>query len=104
MSRSDSQYRLPTDRGIAVVRSMDDGTKEVLVCDGVSGGRPKNLYATHFRVRTLRIHPGVRMEHSGGMSSTRQIVEVSSERPEEADIRVPGHGTTLVSEAEALRG
>ena len=98
-----SDFHLPTDHGIAVVQEMDDGTKKVMVCDSVVGGEPQNVYAIHFKCRSLRVGPGVRMEHAATGSHTRQTVEVFAEERGVVHLRAMQHGVTPILEAEARR-
>ncbi|QKW34628.1 hypothetical protein HUT06_11790 [Actinomadura sp. NAK00032] len=98
-----SDYYLPTDHGYAVVQDMEDGTKKVMVCDSVVGGEAQNVYAIHFKCTSLRVGPGVRMEHVSGGSHTRQVVEVFSEQRGVVDLRAPARGTAPLLEADARR-
>jgi hypothetical protein len=98
-----SDTRTLTNHGIAVVQNVADGLKEVLVCDAVLAGRPSNVYATHFKVQKVQVHPGVRLKHAGDLSYTQQVVEVSSEERGVVHVWPLGHGQALVTEARALR-
>ncbi|MGP4026826.1 hypothetical protein [Actinomadura sp. 3N407] len=98
-----SDYHLPTDHGVAVVQDMNDGTKKVMVCDAVVGGEPQNVYAIHFKCTSLRVGPGVRMEHGAAGSHTRQVVEVFSVERGVVEVRTLRRGGNPVLEAEALR-
>ena len=68
-----------TDHGFVVVRDNGDGTKKVMVCDGVAAGEPKNVYAVHFKCTSLTVHPGIRMVNTAGGSYSKQVVEVFAE-------------------------
>ena len=68
-----------TDHGFVVVRDNDDGTKKVMVCDGVAAGEPKNVYAVHFTCTSLTVHPGISMVNTAAGSYSKQVVEVYAE-------------------------
>lgn len=97
------ELHLPTDHGYAVVQDMDDGTKKVMVCDSVVGGEPQNVYAIHFKCTSVRVGPGVRMEHGPSGSHTRQVVAVFSTQRGVVDVRALKRGASPVLEAEARR-
>jgi len=48
---------IPTDRGIVYVRTHADGTRSVLICCGVEGGRPVHVFAIHSRAARLDVDP-----------------------------------------------
>ncbi|TDC69477.1 hypothetical protein E1200_08415 [Actinomadura sp. GC306] len=98
-----ADYQSPTDHGFAVVQAMDDGTKKVMVCDSVVGGEPQNVYAIHFKCTSLRVGPGVRMEHGAAGSHTRQVVEVFSAERGVVEVRALQRGGNPVLEEEARR-
>jgi hypothetical protein len=96
-----TEFNYPTDRGFVVMRTMDDGTKRVMVCDGVVGGEPKNVYAMHFRCTSVRVHPGVKMVNTKTTSYTKHIVEVSAESPGVVHLSAIRQGMSPVLDAEA---
>jgi hypothetical protein len=98
-----TDYYLPTDHGYAVVQDMEDGTKKVMVCDSVVGGVPQNVYAIHFKCTSLRVGPGVRMEHAAAGSHTRQVVEVFAERRGVVHLRALKRGANPLLEEAARR-
>jgi hypothetical protein len=98
-----SDNRVITDHGIAVVQEVADGLKEVMVCDAVSAGQPNNVYAVHFGVKKVQVHPGVRLKHTSELSYTRQIVEVSSKQDGVVHVRPLGQGDAMVKDARAMR-
>jgi hypothetical protein len=50
---------LPDDRGIVYLRSHSDGTRSVLICCGVEGGRPVHVFAIHTRRASVEIDPAI---------------------------------------------
>jgi hypothetical protein len=80
VSSSTNQLKV-TDHGFVVVRDNGDGTKKVMVCDGVSAGEPKNVYAVHFKCTSLSVHPGISMVNDAAGSYSKQVVEVFAETP-----------------------
>ena len=96
-----AEFSLPTDRGFVVMRTMDDGTKKVMVCDGVVGGEPKNVYAMHFRCTSVRVHPGVKMVNTETTSYTQQIIEVTAESAGVVHLRPIRQGMSPALDAEA---
>jgi hypothetical protein len=99
---SSADFQLPTDHGYVVVEDQADGTKKVIVCDGVTAGQPQNAIAIHFKCTSLRVHSGVRMERSAaGTAHTRKVVEVFAESRGVVHLRALNRDASPILQEEA---
>ncbi len=80
--------RLPTDRGIAVIRSTGDGTNSVAICSEVVDGAPRNTYALHSGVE-VAVDPEVTMIATSTGRHSTGIVEVFRDDADVVQIRRP---------------
>jgi hypothetical protein len=85
--------QLPTDRGIVFLRAHADGTRSVMVCCGVEGGRPIHVFALHRRRTSLEVDPAIEWVAASPSSRyTTRMVVVSARPDGTVAIAIPGAG------------
>jgi hypothetical protein len=68
---------IPTDHGRVVIKDELDGTKTIIVCSDIVGGRPINAYAMHVRSSKVLLDPAVEMNVAVvGGSGSRETATV----------------------------
>jgi hypothetical protein len=80
---------IPTDRGFVVIRPDGPGTNTVLVCAGVSNGRPAAVFAAYGGV-SVNVASDVQLLGGAGQQYTSALVEVFVAPGGSVAVRMPG--------------
>lgn len=84
---------LPDDRGIVYLRTHADGTRSVVICCWVEGGRPVHAFAIHTRRPSVEIDPAIEWEVADAANRyTTGMVIVSATGEGAVTIRKPPPG------------
>jgi hypothetical protein len=94
-------FTSPTNHGFVVIRDMRDGTKKVMVCDGVSAGEPQNVYAAHFKCTSVDVDSDIPLVTTPAGAYSKRVVEVYAERPGVVHVRALRRGENPIMDTIA---